>query len=367
MDDQSNQDKNFQCIVCKIDIKDGSEASVQCECCGDWSHTKCTMARDVFRTLDKVQKDTPEKKVVTSGGVMYFCAPCLVDIKSTIELKRKAKTSALEDSESATVDVHGSRSDLMNKENNIENKAPASTPVNLVSTKKSSQVGSKSIKNMSEENDVVEPKVENAPICIHYRRGKCRYGISGKGCSFSHPRKCAKYCRYGYDKYRGCHGKCNLFHPIICRNSINYKKCYSEQCTFVHLMGTERPTNLFLKPNLSSLNPHGARNIFHGEYPVYSNPRTTMPRWRNNHGERGFVSSQQQNFFPPTESQDVKINELSAAIKCIQGCLDNLLKRENSFPLHQQMNYSLENQVNSYVPGNPPYPIPSANCNEAKN
>ena len=83
-------------------------------------------------------------------------------------------------------------------------------------------------------------------ICRYYKKGTCLHGKTGKwivnghACRFLHPEKCLKYCRYGNDKINGCEGSCGLYHPILCRNSIQFKQCFQENCIFTHLAGTQR-------------------------------------------------------------------------------------------------------------------------------
>ena len=79
-------------------------------------------------------------------------------------------------------------------------------------------------------------------ICSFYRRGTCRYGISGKGCSRSHPKPCRKFMQHGNKTPRGCsEGRaCSKFHPQICNNSLTKGECLNEKCTFPHIKGTRR-------------------------------------------------------------------------------------------------------------------------------
>ena len=90
-----------------------------------------------------------------------------------------------------------------------------------------------------------------------------------------HPDKCIKYCRFGFDQSKGgCSGNCSLLHPTLCRNSLEYKQCYCENCTFAHLSGTERSqkdilpqqfqpsSNLY--QNHSSYNGHGHWTVVMG-------------------------------------------------------------------------------------------------------
>ena len=79
-------------------------------------------------------------------------------------------------------------------------------------------------------------------ICSFYRRGNCRFGISGKGCSRSHPKPCRKLLQHGNKGPRGCSegSKCPKFHPQICSSSLTRGECLNEKCTFPHVKGTRR-------------------------------------------------------------------------------------------------------------------------------
>ena len=79
-------------------------------------------------------------------------------------------------------------------------------------------------------------------ICSFYRRGTCRFGISGKGCSRSHPKPCRKLLQHGNKSPRGCSegSKCPKFHPQICSSSLTRGECLNEKCTFPHVKGTRR-------------------------------------------------------------------------------------------------------------------------------
>ena len=59
-------------------------------------------------------------------------------------------------------------------------------------------------------------------VCSFYRKGTCRYGISGKGCSRSHPKPCRKFLQHGNKGPRGCDegNNCSKFHPRLCSSSL---------------------------------------------------------------------------------------------------------------------------------------------------
>ena len=89
--------------------------------------------------------------------------------------------------------------------------------------------------------------VAKSRVCDKYMLGKCPHGLRGKKevngeiCSFSHPKKCFKYCGFGNGK-KGCTivENCEYFHPQLCKFWVSKRACYNANCTFVHLKGTFR-------------------------------------------------------------------------------------------------------------------------------
>ena len=83
--------------------------------------------------------------------------------------------------------------------------------------------------------------------------------IDGKRCSFTHPKRCTKYCRYGSKGKNGCKKgvECDFDHPNLCRNSVQRRVCTNQKCTYVHLAGTARKKVMSKKNTQSS---HGQRN-----------------------------------------------------------------------------------------------------------
>ena len=79
-------------------------------------------------------------------------------------------------------------------------------------------------------------------ICAYYRRGQCRYGMSGKGCSRAHPSLCRKLMNNGNKHPQGCSkGKsCDKFHPKMCPSSIDHRECLNDECRMWHVKGTRR-------------------------------------------------------------------------------------------------------------------------------
>ena len=99
---------------------------------------------------------------------------------------------------------------------------------------------------LSEKLNIVL-KNQKEDICGKFKIGKCPYGISGQTvyngttCSYSHPKRCNKFMRFG-NKRKGCTlgAKCEFYHPIHCKSSLNQRKCFDDKCCLVHLCGTKR-------------------------------------------------------------------------------------------------------------------------------
>ena len=199
--------------------------------------------------------------------------------------------------------------------------------------------------------------VKNSPVrvCNHYKMGTCRHGANGRKlinnaeCKFVHPPKCKNYCKFGRD---GCDGSCGLLHPILCSNSLRFRECLDEKCTFAHLVGTKRRVQSFnysskSYPNynnqLSELSnrPMNSNRKFLHQTDIYP-PTTRHQRSRKDE----FVFH--QNEFPPLYNKE-KIDELTA-IQQMQGCLNVLMHQNNKFK-HQGQSW----ENNQFYPSTQPY------------
>jgi len=86
------------------------------------------------------------------------------------------------------------------------------------------------------------------PVCEEYKRNNCPHGRDGKTevdgdiCKKLHPKKCFAWCKAGKDERHGCNkgSDCTYYHPVLCRNSVRYRKCTNAECTFTHLRFTKR-------------------------------------------------------------------------------------------------------------------------------
>ena len=97
---------------------------------------------------------------------------------------------------------------------------------------------------------IYQPKIDEkkTKVCIHHRKGRCNFGLSGKKrvagkweeCPYLHPRVCERLLRDGDRGKGGCNGGCNKFHPKMCYASMNSRKCpQDKECrNGYHVKGT---------------------------------------------------------------------------------------------------------------------------------
>ena len=176
----------LNCNICNIDIEEECKV-IGCDLCNKWYHSKCVGPEDLVKLLEAISEDdsSPSKFL---GLLLWVCPNCN---------EKPAKFAKIVE--------------------NTCSLAPDPSPENSNPTKEKS-----------------------GTICKNYRHGTC---LEGTNCKYSHPQKCLDYCRYGRDGCSGGFNKCKLLHPVLCRGSLNYKRCYDETCTLAHLKGTNRKRN----------------------------------------------------------------------------------------------------------------------------
>ena len=105
----------------------------------------------------------------------------------------------------------------------------------------------------NKEAKKTDKEEKTTKVCIHHRKGRCNFGLSGKmkvdgewkKCPFAHPRVCEKLLSNGDRGKFGCKGDCRKLHPKMCYSSLNTKKCpHDKQCrNGYHVRGTEKTEN----------------------------------------------------------------------------------------------------------------------------
>ena len=226
------------------------------------------------------------------------------------------------------------------------------------------------------------PHAHNKEICEKYRHGKCPHGINGnkifegKTCSYSHPNRCFKFCRYGSAHQWGCSfgSSCKYFHPILCKNSARYGSCTNQSCTYVHLVGTNRrpKRDTFIYPNKRHHNfyqnehqhtiPYNQQPNTHSQNYDEHNPPTQRSQWPT-------LSQSNPTEYPTNNAhsnynlQNQETAKNSAFLKSIREMISSGLKECRESILNDVRNMNLihqeENAQEQMAPihqPSPPYP-----------
>ena len=241
-----------------------------------WCHVKCSMAKEIFDTLAKINKS--KKKLVKFGTVTFICLSYCsliktVDMVQTVTAVTQSSTSSnnnlsipetagevasrppveVERAHTSPPTSQTAREVASGSRPPVEDGRAHTPPQTSQSSTQTVQNSNSSIYPPKNKNEVPTVEMGSSHIqqqrCYYYKLGKCRYGktgkkrVNGRECAFLHPEKCLKYCRFGrfgQDNANGCNGSCGLFHPVLCPDSRKFKQCYSQDCTLTHLHGTER-------------------------------------------------------------------------------------------------------------------------------
>ena len=96
---------------------------------------------------------------------------------------------------------------------------------------------SKCDKRFVQEDELQTHLKTHLKHCMHYRKGSCPFGRSGKSadgsCPYLHRPKCRSFMK---DKKGQCKHKdaCHYMHPVKCKTQKEKGKCRDEKCTFFH-------------------------------------------------------------------------------------------------------------------------------------
>ena len=80
-----------------------------------------------------------------------------------------------------------------------------------------------------------EPNDKQETICKFYEKKNCKYGRSGKDCTYQHPPPCKKFEMFGNEE-KGCHDtNCKKLHRKVCKYFMRKKICkFGENCRLLH-------------------------------------------------------------------------------------------------------------------------------------
>ena len=293
------------------------DTKVQCDLCEEWFHAAFAGSKDF---IDFIGRDEPAGPGHNNGGLavhLWFCSNCVTmksiltgQIKEVLKLNLRRQPPLKKDS----------------GENATEETVGLSAPTHATAT----------FADVHTTPPVCD-EVTKRVTCKYYEKGICRHGQNGKKlwngqtCGFLHPKKCIRFCKYGFDPYRGCTRKdCRLFHPILCNNSVEYGKCYKSNCTFQHLHDTDRNVqgyNYSANKTSNSNSAYNRRgNRFFSRRGEFSDERNPV----NIQKIEPFSYKTEE--FPPLPSmfQQDKIDELSSTMKKMQSYNEATMKKMQS-------------------------------------
>ena len=232
-------------------IQFGEPPALACRKCGQGAHPECY----------------DDHQVRVGITLVYTCSLCKISDKPT-EPNPAIPNNQLLDTPASVPDESG--------ENVDEEEDSAKSP--------SDKLVTPAIKVVNAYNlDILHARYPKPTykVCIPYMRGNCPHGklgfneVDGEQCRNLHPKKCFRWMSGGHHEVHGCTKgpDCEYNHPVLCKNSVRYRKCFNTNCTFTHLRFTKRP-----KAN----NSEDDNQYIHSRSSNQHDPRAThASRYRN--------------------------------------------------------------------------------------
>ena len=240
-----------ECGVCKEKyvVKVTDPRLLSCSICGQEVHHQCYESLFVKNDQGLSMVETWKKK----PGFHHLCPSCEID---TIPDEKLTSVSSndlprYEEEKPQHHPMHHSQHPPQQKQELPRRKQPQSQ-TQLKQQQQQQEIPSNPSTNENDDSpppqlpepEEVEDKdiTSNTQTCRHYKNNTCRFGISGKGCPFVHPKRCSKLMNHGTRAGKGCNkgNKCNDFHPKMCPLSISKSECLDISCTLCHVKGTRR-------------------------------------------------------------------------------------------------------------------------------
>jgi hypothetical protein len=182
-----------------------------------------------------LQENLQHRDVETLNRILQGKKAQYQDANSLICSVLKALVNANEREETEFVttggeDKEGEHSQGVPEQGNLQSQLESST-----STDAETAGGKISSRGVTDTKTPAKNKKKE--LCRFYARGRCN---RNRDCRFGHPDLCKKFKLFGSKSTdpKGCDGKCNLFHPNACRNSLLSRTCSFKDCRFFHLKGT---------------------------------------------------------------------------------------------------------------------------------
>ena len=264
--------------ICKAEycVKREDISLLSCEICGQGSHDVCIREHLGLQEGDVLDpKNTKEKLNPTNfSSFHYLCGACKAEVIPDKEagLLKKQSTAGADtendpsasqqpsvdnQSESTTEENTGDNTGdeiVTEQPTQTENSTEDQTqlqPESGVNTQNQpiqSNRDVQSLLNTVGNQNQAQSQLQHQTnpintICPYYKKGTCRFGAMGRGCSQSHPKMCKKLLQHGNRSPNGCtlgRANCDKFHPKMCHTSLIKGECYDTNCQSRHVNGTKR-------------------------------------------------------------------------------------------------------------------------------
>ena len=235
-----------ECNICKTMyyVRLGEVPLLTCEICGQGSHNRCILdklmipddMKDSFEPDQALSKLNP----TLLPGLHYLCGACE---ETTIPQKENGllRRYTIAQGQPAT-------SQQENEETNPDEEPSTGEDVTTDQGRSPSPSSDNRASPPNQDTTISTPPQRShsdpLKICRFYRKGTCRYGLSGKGCPHEHPKPCKKLLMHGNKGPRGCtlgRANCDKFHPRMCPSSLTSGECLTTNCSLRHVAGTKMP------------------------------------------------------------------------------------------------------------------------------
>ena len=231
-----------------------------CRCCNKYSSYQTNdyiellclcCSRGACRDCYKVDTPVYNNLIMKEAGVYYLCNTCFSQVEQQdkmTEKKRaqkgpKKKTAAASASQ-ADIDKEDFDEDKDEEEDEGEEEEEEEEEEDEVEEEElenneNMETVARKKKNETKKMRQKEKKEEAKKTCLHYERNRCKHGVQGTGCKYSHPKICPNVSKEGPG---GCKVKnCSLYHAKVCYGSLATPKvCMKNNCTYRHLPETKR-------------------------------------------------------------------------------------------------------------------------------
>ena len=218
------------CTICN---KHCIQECLKCQKCKRYIHADCSQlpAYAIVNFFNTRCQYTCEECVRKQLG--EDCDRLFAQVYTLIEKERATRKQQLEQ--------QGAEKDFDNiNEHGDENESVAPDESSLLPNHPGKQDNNQTTTPNTNESS----GQRKAKVCYFYKNNKCKYGLSGRDCSYAHPKLCNRYKINGCDPVRGCKkgNNCTFLHPSLCYGSERKRECFNMDCKRLHLKGTRRYT-----------------------------------------------------------------------------------------------------------------------------